>query len=80
MDHSDLGDLPIRGSGPLGALTDPECAKLYKKSTRWYRGQQALRKVAAPFKIGRTNYTPPEAVIRDLQKRAERAERQASKR
>jgi hypothetical protein len=66
-------DAIVKGSGPGGALTDAECAKFYGKSLRQYHNMQAAGTVPAPFYIGRTKYTEPGAIARDLRERAQQA-------
>jgi hypothetical protein len=70
---SEFPDVIVKGSGPGGALTDAECAKFYRKSLRQYHNLQANGAVPAPFYIGRTKYTAPSAIARDLAERAKRA-------
>jgi hypothetical protein len=75
-----LDDIVIpEGSGPGGSLTDDEVARVYRKSKVTIRKMRARGDAPASFKVGRTDYTPPEAIHRDLQGRAKRAEGKTSR-
>jgi len=69
----------IVGTGPGGALSDKEAARVYGKAERTFKAMRLRGEVPPAFYIGKTPWNGAEAIAQDINRRAQKALRQSAR-